>query len=75
MHLIGVFLKQIGSSGSILFDFVSEENVQDMHDFQEFQLHHRIFAAIGLGSYRSRVADHDTFLALQKSVLIDFSSH
>jgi hypothetical protein len=44
----GVFLRQIGASGAIYFSFVEEDRAEELADFQDFQLYHRIFGAIGI---------------------------
>lgn len=60
-RFLGVFLRQIGCAGTLFLDFVRDEAVRDLADFQDFQLHHRVFAAIGLGLYSTCAEDHAIF--------------
>lgn len=58
---LGVFLKQIGGKGTVFLEFVDDERVEELADFQDFQLYYRVLAAIGLGSYSTRLGDHESF--------------
>lgn len=63
-----MFLKQIGGKGSIFLEFVEDERLDELADFQDFQLHYRVLAAIGLGAYSFRLPDHEAFQASIKKV-------
>lgn len=55
-------MKQIGSAGRLYFEYVSEERSRDLADFQDFQLHHRVLGAIGIGLCSTPQKDHDQFV-------------
>jgi len=58
-----VFLRQIGAAGNIFLEFVEDDNdhTSNLAEFEDFQLFHRLWAAIGLGDYQTRLSDHQAF--------------
>lgn len=65
-----MLLKQIGSSGYIYFEFVDVEEAAEMADSEDYQLYHRVFAAIGIGYHDSCRSDHDQFDSITKPVYL-----
>jgi hypothetical protein len=49
-------------------DFVDAEDINEVVDSEDFQLYHRVFAAIGIGHHDNCRADHDQFEQIHQSV-------